>query len=148
MHFNWGINMSSIKKRLQALTREDLVEKYQETTATLIDLFKVKSKEYDIEFYKEIGGYYLLLRIREKYHRLHNMLQKEGYQSEEPINETIKDLSTIFTALYSMVQFDLVSIDRLRQQYSSAMEIDIDEHIQSIDAKKRKPKKWYQFWKR
>ena len=140
--------MSSVRERLKVLTRDDLVEKFQETTGTLLDLFKEKSEEYDIEFYKEIGGYYLLLRIREKYHRLHNMLLKEGYQSEEPIDETIKDLSTIFTALYSMIEFDLVSIDRLREQYSSAMEVDIDEHIQAIDAKKRKPKKWWQFWKR
>jgi len=134
---------------LKNLTREELVSKFKKTAESLVDFFDKKSKDYDISFYKEVGGFYLLLRIREKYHRLHNLLIHEKMPEFEPIEDTIKDLSSIFTSLYSMIQFDLISIEQVQNLYKQALKVDIDEHISKMDEKEREAKrKWYQFWKR
>ena len=141
--------MTSRLSGFRELSRENLVQMFKETVESLVPFFDKKSEDYDIQFYKEVGGFYLLLRIREKYHRLHNLLQKESKPEFESIEDTIKDLSTIFPALYSMIQFDLMSIDQVKELYKKALEVDIDDHIRKIDEKKRRAeRKWYQFWKR
>ncbi len=140
--------MTSRREALRSLTRDDMVERFRESTLTIIEVFKKKSKDYDLEFYKEVGGFGLLLRIREKEKRLSNLLLQEGAPECEPIEDNIKDLSTAYTALFSMLEFDLISLDKLKILWGQALEVDIDELIEKQDAKKRPKKKWYQFWKR
>jgi len=140
--------MNSHKEALRNLTRDDMVEKFRKSTLTIIEVFQKKSKDYDLDFYKEIGGFGLLLRIREKERRLNNLLLQEGPPQCEPIEDNIKDLSTAYTALFSMLEFDLISLDKLKILWGQALEVDIDELIAIQDAKKSPKRKWYQFWKR
>lgn len=141
--------MNVKRENLRILTKEDLVDRFRQTTEFLTQFFKDKAKDYDIEYYKELGGFGLLVRIREKYYRLNNLLQQEGPPKFEPIEDNIKDLSTLFTALYSMIQFDLISLDKLKILYAQALEVDIEKLVSEQDAKDKKVKhKWYQFWKR
>jgi len=140
--------MTSKRESLRTMTRDDMVDKFKETTLTIIDVFKKKSKDYDLEFYKEVGGFGLLLRIREKEHRLNNLLMTNGAPECEPIEDNIKDLSTAYTALFSMLQFDLISLDKLKVLWKQALEVDIDELIIKQDAKNKLKRKWWQFWKR
>lgn len=141
--------MNSPREKLRVLTKEELVDKFRKTTEFLTDFFRKKAEDYDIEFYKEVGGFGLLVRTREKQFRLDALLRKEGPPEFEPVEDTIKDLSTLYTALYSMIQFDLISIEKLKILYSQALEVDIEKLVNEQEEKENLAKrKWWQFWKR
>jgi len=106
-----------IRRKLRQLTETDILKAMRDTLDGGYELFKRKLGDYGIDVFKVSGGIGIIIKIREKYARFHNLMMKADDPSCESIRDTVQDLAWYAATLLSMIDKEVVDIDELREQY-------------------------------
>jgi len=106
-----------IRQKLKAMTDKDILSAMRDTLDKSYEIFRKKLGDYGSDAFKMAGGMGILYKINEKFNRMDHLLRVEGPPNCESIEDTISDLGVYTHILKSLIEKELVDMDKVKKEY-------------------------------